>query len=406
VGLFGSAKPDLHGVDKRSPLGRLLYHLALGRDGYTKDSDRWDITAALQRMNDQRAVPALIDMLKDKDPRTVQSAAIVLGSLKDARAVQPIREALEKWKGRKPPFAAEHLQGALRVLEPVEAKLRRAEKRAGRTDAEKLTELVSYERSVAEAFKRAFYPVYAASVEWTRAAHRESQEPVVRAKSYIDGLSSFCAAKGLDVQEVRELEPGVDEKIDDVLAYAGASVRSDQGYIDELWAQLPQDDSEYADRAGERLFKASLHSAGRTAARDSEAIASVARGLLARLRALGAAELAATDCQRAYELRVRPLLGSGRPPKNLRESMGRLADAAVALQEYWRAAFMPCCEAEGLSWIDVMAVYAPDQGSIDDRGEVDRDSLLVYLDPESDEQLIDLFLTRHNQGVTFKSESS
>lgn len=120
MGLFGYKKPDLHGIDRKSNLGKLLYHFALGREGYTKDSDRWDIANALIEMNDKRAVPVLVDMLKSDDPVIVQSGAMVLGPLGDVDSIAPVKEALGRWEHRRPPFPANYLRDAAARLDEVE----------------------------------------------------------------------------------------------------------------------------------------------------------------------------------------------------------------------------------------------------------------------------------------------
>jgi hypothetical protein len=130
MGLFGYKKPDLHGIDRKSPLGHLLYHFALGpEEGYTKDSDRWDIANALIDMNDKRAVPVLVDMIRSKDPKVVQSGAMVLGPLGDPSAITPVREVLGQWEHREPPFPANYLRGALEQLEEAEKRREEYERR-------------------------------------------------------------------------------------------------------------------------------------------------------------------------------------------------------------------------------------------------------------------------------------
>jgi len=257
VGLFGYKKPDLHGIDRKSPLGHLLYHFALGRDGYTKESDRHDIAHALIDMNDKRAMPVLIDMLGSKDWVIVESAAMVIGRLGDTSAIAPVREALAKWERRQPDRTAKYLRTALEQLQRVEKRRQEYAQRGPAGKADQILEeewLPLFKKAGHRVFMAEFQYIAVSLQEFSRSGGKVKKrsekhmdeafdalaDAVVEFKTAHNTLLEVCHEFGLDWKEVCRRDEDATDLVEAVGDYLTAS--SDLDVLEILTRRMDSED--------------------------------------------------------------------------------------------------------------------------------------------------------------------
>lgn len=88
--LFGSGKPNVKQMEKKSDIKGLIEAL-----GYEKDVQvRREAAYVLGKMGNASAVEPLIKALQDPDNYVRRQAADALGIIGDARAIEPLNKAL------------------------------------------------------------------------------------------------------------------------------------------------------------------------------------------------------------------------------------------------------------------------------------------------------------------------